>query len=124
MELKILLVLVVVFLFWFFFLLGIFSCFLGIYLFFFNSVVLSFFIPNLLVRDITLSFCFDFIRRFFFSCVSIIRAIVFLYRKFYMGVDNKFFTSDQIRFLYVLFLFVASMFFLVFSFSWFIVILG
>lgn len=118
------LVLVVIFFFWFFLLLGIFSCFLGVYLFFFNSIVLNIFIPSLVARDITLSFCFDFIRRFFFSCVSIIRAIVFLYRKFYISVDNKFFTSDQMRFLCVLFLFVASIFFLVFSFSWFIVILG
>lgn len=97
---------------------------MGGFLFFFNSVILNFLIPTVVITDIYLSFCFDYIRRFFFSCISFIRAMVFLYSNYYINIDSKNITSDQIRFLIILFFFVSSMFFLVFSFSWFLVILG
>lgn len=62
----------------------------------------------------------------FFSVVSLISAVVFLYRKFYIDVENSFLENHFLvnRFLLVLFLFVVSMFFLVFSYSWVSVILG
>lgn len=60
---------------------------------------------------------------FFFSCVSLISRVVFLYRKFYIS-DSYSYNSDNSRFFYLLFLFVVSIFFLVFSNSWLVVILG
>lgn len=59
----------------------------------------------------------------FFATVSFITRAVFIYRKYYIDI-RKSENSDQKRFLLILFLFVLSIFFLVFSYSWFIVILG
>lgn len=59
----------------------------------------------------------------FFCVVSLISSIVFFYRKYYMGVSFWEDISNN-RFFYLLFLFVLSIFFLVFSISWVTVILG
>lgn len=52
-----------------------------------------------------------------------ISRIVFIYRKYYITI-NKRERFDQSQFIIILFLFVTSMFFLVFSYSWFLIILG
>lgn len=81
-------------------------------------------IPFNLLREIPFSFCVDYISLFFFSRVSLISRVVFLYRKFYMGEQWEGCNLLNYRFFYLLFLFVASIFFLVFSRSWVVVILG
>nr|YP_009051475.1 NADH dehydrogenase subunit 5 [Psoroptes ovis]AIH15208.1 NADH dehydrogenase subunit 5 [Psoroptes ovis] len=99
--------------------------FFSVYLFFYNSVVLNLFLPVLVFSsEMSISLCFDFVSCFFFCFVSFISGVVFIYSKYYMNVDKNFQNSDQIRFMCILFLFVISMFFLVFSFSWFLVMLG
>jgi NADH-ubiquinone oxidoreductase chain 5 len=61
----------------------------------------------------------DYLSRGFFGCVSLISALVFLYSNFYMG-----YFLDSRRFSYLLFLFVVSIFLLVFSGSFFLTMLG
>lgn len=69
--------------------------------------------------DYSLSFIFDFLSTIFFSSVSIISFVVFLYRVFYIrgGCDRR-------RFTLLVFLFVLSMFFLVFSGNFIMTIVG
>ena len=55
--------------------------------------------------------------------MSLISGSVFFYRYYYIGY-SKFYDRDTNRFYSILFFFVLRMFFLVFSFSWFTVILG
>jgi NADH-ubiquinone oxidoreductase chain 5 len=73
------------------------------------------------IHDFEVSFCmiFDYVSFGFFMCVSLISSLVFLYRKFYM--DG---TVDMRRFLFLVFLFVISMFLLVFSGNFFVTMVG
>ena len=124
MELKILLIINFIFIYMFYF----FSTFFRVIrIFFLNQgcLVLDFILPrrSVLGLDISFRFLFDWTSRLFFSCVSLISGSVFLYSYYYMGYIN-FFNNDVNRFFFVLFFFVLRMFFLVFSFSWFVVILG
>ena len=107
-----------------FFSFSFFSFSLGLYLVDYNSLVVEIFLPFSLVSEIPLTFFIDYISLFFFSAVSLISGVVFLYRKFYM--DDSFYTLSfmNLRFFYLLFLFVFSIFFLVFSGSWVVVMLG
>src|SRR5882757_948830 len=73
----------------------------------------------LLGMDFGLTFIFDFLRVGFFGCVSLISGFVFLYRFFYMRGS-----FDQRRFVFLVTLFVASMFVLVFSGSFFLTMVG
>lgn len=100
----------------FFFVLGLFfiDC---------NSFIIEAYLPFSFLLEIPFSFNFDYISFFFFSFISLISSVVFIYRKFYME-EKEFFNSDNSRFFFILFLFVISIFFLVFSNSWVIVILG
>nr|YP_002650716.1 NADH dehydrogenase subunit 5 [Dermatophagoides pteronyssinus]ACF54669.1 NADH dehydrogenase subunit 5 [Dermatophagoides pteronyssinus] len=109
---------------WIFLFMGLLFSVMGSFLFFYNSLVLNFLVPSFIMDDFNLSFCFDYVSCFFFSCVSFISSVVFIYSKYYMSVNSKIVNSDQLRFLSLLFLFVVSMFFLVFSYSWFLVMLG
>ncbi len=69
--------------------------------------------------EYSLSFIFDFLSTRFFSRVSIVSFVVFLYRAFYIeGL------SDTRRFSVLVFLFVTSMFLLVFSGNFIITIVG
>ena len=74
--------------------------------------------------DFSFTLVFDYLSLFFFSFVCVITSVVFLYRKFYMECSFGFDRKDNSRFLCLLFFFVLSMFFLVFSGSWVVVILG
>ena len=76
------------------------------------------------VVELPISFCFDYISFFFFSFVSLISSVVFLYSKFYMGRDFEDGVLSNYRFFFLLFLFVLSMMFLVFSGSWVVGMLG
>nr|YP_009192677.1 NADH dehydrogenase subunit 5 [Tyrophagus longior]ALP46621.1 NADH dehydrogenase subunit 5 [Tyrophagus longior] len=80
--------------------------------------------PFNLLSEMPFWFCVDYVSLFFFSVVSIISCVVFLYSKFYM--DDKFTEVNSMnhRFFYLFILFVVSMFFLVFSGSWVVVMLG
>lgn len=60
---------------------------------------------------------------FFFFSVSLISSVVFLYSQFYIGCRRYLGDLDR-RFFFLLFLFVVSILFLVFSGSWVLVILG
>jgi len=64
-------------------------------------------------------FVFDFLRLGFFSCVSFISGVVFLYSVFYISG-----TIDSRRFGYLVFLFVLSIIFLVFSGNFIVTIVG
>lgn len=111
----------------FFFLFFLFFCFLfifGVYFMGGSSFVLEFCSPFFLSSDLSFSFCFDYVSLFFFSSVSLISSVVFLYRKFYMSDVLYPKNFINVRFFYLLFLFVISMIFLVFSGSWVVVMLG
>jgi NADH-ubiquinone oxidoreductase chain 5 len=69
--------------------------------------------------DFVFSFVFDYLSLGFAGCVSVISSVVFLYRLFYMEG-----TVDFRRFGYMVFLFVVSMFFLVFSGNFFTTMIG
>lgn len=111
--------------------------FLFSFLFFFLFLLISFFrlfflsyssiffelLSPLSYFETPLSFCFDYVSFFFFSSVSLISIVVFLYSHFYMD-RGRFFNNLDSRFFFLLFLFVISMMFLVFSGSWVMVILG
>nr|YP_009306849.1 NADH dehydrogenase subunit 5 [Histiostoma blomquisti]AOR08481.1 NADH dehydrogenase subunit 5 [Histiostoma blomquisti] len=88
------------------------------------SFILEFMLVESIHIDFSFIFMFDYISLFFFSFVSLISSLVFLYSKFYMSDISYFFNVDGLRFFYLLFLFVASMFFLVFAGSWVIVLFG
>ena len=117
--------LVIYMLFSFLFFFSFFLCsFFGVYFLNRNGFIFELTIPFSLLSEIPLRFCVDYVSLFFFSGVSIISGVVFLYRKFYIDEQFRVFNSINYRFFYLLFLFVASMFFLVFSSSWVVVILG
>lgn len=69
--------------------------------------------------DFSFTFIFDYLSLGFFSCVSFISAIIFFYSIFYMSG-----TTDFRRFQFLVFLFVASMCFLVFSGNFIVTIIG
>ena len=79
----------------------------------------EFFIFSFLGLDLSFVFVFDFLSLGFFSCVSFISGVVFLYSVFY--ISN---TIDLRRFGYLVFLFVLSMIFLVFSGNFIITMVG
>lgn len=123
MELKIKLVIYTLFFSLFF--LGFLSCFsLGLFLVDYNSFTLEVLLPYSFLSEMPLVFTFDYVSLIFFSAVSLISRVVFLYSKYYMDDSVLLYNSDNSRFFYLLFLFVVSMFFLVFSGSWVVVILG
>jgi NADH:ubiquinone oxidoreductase subunit 5 (subunit L)/multisubunit Na+/H+ antiporter MnhA subunit len=69
--------------------------------------------------DVGFTFVFDFISLGFSGCVSFISGVVFIYRTFYMRG-----TVDLRRFYLLVFLFVLSIFILVFSGNFFMTMLG
>jgi NADH:ubiquinone oxidoreductase subunit 5 (subunit L)/multisubunit Na+/H+ antiporter MnhA subunit len=89
------------------------------FLFFRGGVLLDFFLFSFLGFDFSFCFVVDFVSLGFAGCVSVISSVVFLYRVFYMGGS-----LDLRRFGYLVFLFVASMFFLVFSGNFFTTMVG
>nr|YP_009862158.1 NADH dehydrogenase subunit 5 [Carpoglyphus lactis]QKV10193.1 NADH dehydrogenase subunit 5 [Carpoglyphus lactis] len=97
---------------------------LGVFSMNYTSYVLDLFITFSSLADFHLSFNFDYLACFFFSFVSLISSIVFLYSSFYMSIKANSMNSDNNRFLLILMLFVLSMMFLVFSNSWISVMLG
>jgi len=110
----------ILFLFGFFYLfvyLGLLMCFL----FFFYCggfyLDLNFFIRSR--YPVVLRFCFDYLSFGFFGCVSFISGVVFFYRNYYMGesLTNR-------RFAFLVFLFVVSIFLLVFSGRFFMTMVG
>jgi len=102
-----------------FFLLGGFL-FFGFFLVFFEGgFVFDFFCFSFRGFDFIFSFVFDFLSVGFAGCVAIISSVVFIYRMFYMSG-----TVDMRRFCYLVFLFVVSMFFLVFSGNFFTTMVG
>lgn len=96
---------------------------LGLMVFYYNSFVLDLFFCFSFFSDFSFSFTLDYLSLFFFSCVSLISGVVFFYRKFYIR-DSYDSNNDNFRFFFLLFLFVVSIFILVFSNSWLVVILG
>jgi len=100
--------------FFYFFLVFFFvSCFFG------GGYLLDFFLFSLGGLDFSFSFLFDYVSLGFFSCVSFISGLVFLYSVFYMEG-----TVDSRRFIWLVFGFVFSMFLLVFSGNFFLVMVG
>lgn len=79
--------------------------------------------PYYFLTEMPFTFFLDYVSLFFFCAVSLISSVVFLYSKFYMGEGWEPFLLNS-RFFYLLFLFVLSMMFLVFSGSWVVVMLG
>nr|AQZ24962.1 NADH dehydrogenase subunit 5 [Ardeacarus ardeae] len=98
------------------------SFFLSVVFFEFNSIFIEFHI-SYCFSNLSFIFMIDFISLLFFSCVCFISSIVFFYSGFYMNILLKE-SSDSKRFLAILFLFVVSMFFLIFSYSWTLLMLG
>lgn len=96
-----------------------FRAFIFILSFWFFNFLFSFFIFSFCGWDLSFSFVFDFLSFGFFSCVSFISGVVFFYRVFYIGG-----TIDLRRFGWLVFLFVFSMFLLVFSGNFFTTMVG
>jgi len=69
--------------------------------------------------DFSISFLFDYLSVGFFGCVSLISRVVFFYRNFYIigRIRSR-------RFVYLVFLFVFSMFLLVFSGNFILTLIG
>ena len=78
--------------------------------FVFGGVLFDFYLFSYLGIDFSFSLVFDFLSVGFFLCVSFISSVVFFYSLFYMAG-----TVDSRRFGVLVFLFVVSMFILVFS---------
>jgi len=81
--------------------------------------MLDFFLYSFFSVDLSFCLVFDYLSIGFFMCVSIVSSVVFLYRIFYIEG-----TVDIRRFSLLVFLFVASMFFLVFSGNFFVTMVG
>jgi len=105
-----------------------FFLFLFLYAFMLRFVLGMFFSGGYLVRyfvtmgwfgELTFRLVFDFVSLGFFLCVSFISGVVFVYRLMYIsgGIDIR-------RFVYLVFLFVVSIFLLVFSGSFVVTIIG
>lgn len=103
----------------FFLLVYFFSIFLFFFCFFGHRFLLDFYVFTLLGVDSSFSIVLDFLSLGFFSCVSFISFIVFLYSIFYMEgtVDNR-------RFYWLVFLFVVSILLLVFSGNFVVTMVG
>jgi NADH-ubiquinone oxidoreductase chain 5 len=110
-------VLVLFFLFFFYFYVVFMACFF--YLFFMGGFMVDYFLFGFYGFDFSFCVIFDYVSFGFFICVSLISSLVFLYRNFYMEG-----TVDMRRFLFLVFLFVVSMFFLVFSGNFFVTMVG
>ena len=98
--------------------------FLGFYFLDSSSFLIEFFLPFSILGELPISFFFDYVSFFFFSFVSLISRVVFLYRKFYMEESFSRFYYLNSRFFFLLFLFVISIMVLVFSGSWVVVMVG
>ena len=96
-----------------------FLYFVFFYFFDFNSFLFEFYFLTFGGLDFSVTLIFDFLSIGFFSCVSFISGVLFFYRLFYMEG-----TIDFRRFLYLVFLFVFSIFFLVFSGRFFLTMVG
>jgi NADH-ubiquinone oxidoreductase chain 5 len=96
-----------------------FFCFSFFYVFYEGGFVFDLFFFTFCGLDFSFSFVFDFLSLGFGGCVSLISSVVFFYRLFYMEG-----TVDARRFLWLVFLFVVSMFFLVFSGNFFTTMIG
>nr|QUE27118.1 NADH dehydrogenase subunit 5 [Scatoglyphus polytrematus] len=100
------------------------SLLMAFYLLDYSSLCIEISLPFYYIWDMSLTFSFDFLSCFFFSVISLISSVVFIYSKFYMDDDFSFYSFLNSRFFYLLFLFVISMMFLVFSNSWVSLLLG
>ena len=87
--------------------------------FFGTRFVFEFFLFSFSGLDLSFVFVLDFLRLGFFRCVSFISGVVFFYSVFYIAG-----TVDSRRFGYLVFLFVLSIIFLVFSGNFIITIVG
>jgi len=92
---------------------------LFVYSFFGRGFLLDFYLFCIGGVDVSFSVVVDYLSRGFFGCVALISGLVFLYSNFYMGsfIDSR-------RFSFLVFLFVVSMFLLVFSGRFFLTMLG
>jgi len=86
------------------------------YLFFDGGLVFEWYFLEFCGVDLGFSIVLDYVSMGFFSCVSFISFIVFIYRMFYISG-----TVDMRRFGWLVFLFVVSIFLLVFSGNFFFV---
>jgi len=102
----------------FLFIFSLFFCFF-LYVFFWGRIVLDFFVVGVFGIEVSFGFVFDFVSLGFFMFVSFVSGIVFFYSLMYMEG-----TIDMRRFGFLVFLFVFSMFLLVFSSSFFLCLVG
>lgn len=87
--------------------------------FYFGGRLIDFFLFRLGGLDLSLSVVFDYVSFGFFSCVSFISGLVFLYSVFYIEG-----TVDQRRFLWLVAGFVFSIMILVFSGNFLLTMVG
>lgn len=89
------------------------------FVFFNGGILIDLVFFSFLGFDFVFSFVLDSVSLGFLSCVFVISFVVFFYRVFYMRG-----TLDIRRFSFLVFLFVVSMFFLVFSGNFFTMMIG
>lgn len=93
-------------------------------IFSYGSFIIEFSFNSFPLNDILFSFLFDYISLCFFFSVSLISSVIFLYRKFYLDSSPSSLVYINIRYTFLLSIFVLSIFFLVFSGSFLTVIVG
>lgn len=89
-----------------------------------GSFIVEFSFSSYPLNDILFSFLFDYISLLFFFTVSLISCVIFLYSKFYFKGSPTSLDYKNVRYTYILALFVVSIFFLVFSGSFLTVMIG
>lgn len=88
----------------------------------YGRITVELFFP-IIRNNFSIIFILDCVRIIFFFLVSTISSIIFLYSKFYINIYKKEKYNEKTLMLTML-IFVLSIIILIFSYSWFIVILG
>lgn len=102
-----------------FFFVFVFLGFVFLWCFFGGGLIFDFYLFSFGSVEFSLSFLLDYVSVGFFSCVSLISGVVFFYSNFYMDGD-----LNMRRFSYLVFIFVFSMFILVFSGNFVLTMVG
>lgn len=93
--------------------------FLFVWCFFGGGLIFDLYLFRLSSIEFSLSFLLDYVSVGFFRCVSLISGAVFFYSNFYMDGD-----LNMRRFSYLVFMFVFSIFVLVFSGNFVLTMVG
>nr|AST11036.1 NADH dehydrogenase subunit 5 [Sarcoptes scabiei]AST11049.1 NADH dehydrogenase subunit 5 [Sarcoptes scabiei]AST11062.1 NADH dehydrogenase subunit 5 [Sarcoptes scabiei]AST11101.1 NADH dehydrogenase subunit 5 [Sarcoptes scabiei]AST11114.1 NADH dehydrogenase subunit 5 [Sarcoptes scabiei] len=103
-------------------LLSMMSLYSSLFFITYGSMTVELFFP-MISNNFSMMFMLDCVSMMFFFLVSTISSMIFLYSKFYMNMYKKEKYNEKTLMLTML-MFVLSMMILIFSYSWFMVMLG